>query len=72
MQRFLKSSATALVSGGLSFLSAIWYLMDLGLRQYDNYEYYGGYWWIYCGAGVIGWFAPSVLAWILRSARKRK
>jgi hypothetical protein len=70
MQRFLRSSVTALVSGGLCFMVTIGFLMDLGLRRHDNYEYYGGCWWAYCGAGVIGWFVPSMLAWILRRTRR--
>ena len=67
MQRFLRSSVTALVSGGLCFLFAIGFLMEQGLKRHGNYEYYGGCWWAYCGAGVIGWFIPTILAWILSS-----
>ena len=66
MQRFLGSIVTALVSGGLCFVFTIGFLMDQGLRKYDNYEYYGGHWWAYCGAGLIGLFIPAMLAWILR------
>ena len=67
MQRFLRSSIVALASGGFCFMFAIVILMNLGTKLHGNYEYYGAYWWVYCGAGVIGLFIPSILAWILRS-----
>lgn len=67
MQRFLRSSIVALASGGLCFMFAIVFLVNLGTKRHDNYEYYGGYWWAYCIAGVIGLFIPSILAWILRN-----
>ena len=63
---------TALASGGLCFMFTIGFLMDSGLKRHDNYEYYGGYWWAYCGAGVIGWFIPAMLAWILSSLGRKR
>jgi len=54
------------VFGGLGFLFTIAFLMDLGPKRHDNYEYYGSYWWVYCGAGVVGWFIPLIIARILK------
>ena len=72
MQRFLRSSIVALASGGFCFMFAIVILMNLGTKRHGNYEYYGGYWWVYCGAGLLGLFLPSLLVGILRNLTKKR
>ncbi len=58
--------------GGLCFIFTIGFLIDLEAKRHGNYEYYGGCWWAYCGASVIGWFTPVILAWILRSLSRKR
>ena len=38
-------------------------LMHLGLKQYDNYEYYGQYPALFFGPAVIGFMLPAGIVW---------
>lgn len=66
MQKFLRHSSTAILSAVIVFFGSIIFLMRLGLARYDNYEYYGNYPALYLVPPLIGYFLPSILAWILR------
>ena len=61
MQSFLSSPFAAFLSGFICFFLTIGVLWDLGLRRHGNYEYYGVYWWVYCGAGGIGMVSSRCL-----------
>jgi hypothetical protein len=44
--------------------------MNLGLKQHDNYEYYGGTFGlvIVIVSGIIGFVAPGILVWYLNKS----
>lgn len=69
LQKFLRSSVTAVVSGMVCFFGAIFILMQIGLSRFDNYEYYGQYPALYVVPGVVGLFLPALVAWLLRKTR---
>jgi hypothetical protein len=69
MQKFLRSIVTAIVSGLVFFLGSLFILTEIGLYRYDNYEYYGKYWALCVIAGLVGFFLPSILAWLLVRSR---
>jgi hypothetical protein len=54
--------------GGAAAGAAVTFLMNLGLKLHNNYEYYGGnpglLFALACGA--IGFFTPGLVAWHLR------
>ena len=66
MQQFLRSSSTAILSAVLCFFGSIIFLMQLGLAKYDNYEHYGKYPALYLVPSLVGYFVPSLVAWVLR------
>jgi hypothetical protein len=64
----LKTAATLAVMvacGIVAFATAVVFLMRLGLKQHDNYEYYGS--WpaltLVYGAGLAGFLIPGFLVW---------
>jgi hypothetical protein len=63
---------TAIVSGVGCLFVAVFVLMCLGTKCYDNYEYYGQYPALYLTPGLVGLFLPSMLAWVVRKVRKQK
>lgn len=69
VQKFLRSSVTAVVSGVVFFFGTIFILMEIGLARYDNYEYYGHYPALYVIPGLVGLFLPALVAWLLRRSR---
>jgi hypothetical protein len=66
MQKFLRSSSTAILSAVLFFFGSIIFLMQVGLARFDNYEYYGNYPALYLVPPLVAYFLPSLLAWVLR------
>ena len=66
MQKFLRHSSTAILSAVLFFFGSIILLMQVGLARHNNYEYYGNYPALYLVPPLVGYFLPSLLAWILR------
>ncbi len=72
MQRFLRSSSTAILFAVMCFFGSIIFLMQLGLAQYDNYEFYGKYPALYLVPPLVGYFLPSLLAWALRRGKDGK
>jgi len=72
MQKFLRSSNTAILFAVLCFFGAIIVLMQLGLARHDNYEYYGNYPALYLVPPLVGYSLPSILAWIWRRGTQRK
>ncbi len=59
-------------SGRDELFGSIMFLMQLGLRQFDNYEYYGQYPLLYVESGIVGFALPWILfwAWIKFSGKK--
>lgn len=59
--------------GLVAYVGALTFLMNLGLKLHDNYEYYGGF----CGSififgsGAIGFAAPGAILWHLRNRNVR-
>ncbi len=55
------------ICGVVAYAAAMTFLMGLGLKLHDNYEYYGGYpaLVIVYGCGTIGFLAPAVIVWYL-------
>ena len=72
--RFPGSIVTAIVSGLVCLFVASAILAHLGETYHGSYEYYGEY----IGPapflipGIVGFFLPSPVAWILRKAGWRK
>lgn len=67
-----------LISGFASMAGVIVFLMNLGLKYHDNYEYYGAIWlngypalFLMCLAGAIGFAAPGVICWRLSDRKVR-
>jgi hypothetical protein len=55
------------VCGIIAFLTAISFLMNVGLKLHGNYEYYGSFPWvlfIYI-SGIVGFVSPRLLVWWL-------
>lgn len=63
---------TALVSALLFFVIALFVLTELGIRQHDNYEYYGKYPVLFLLPPIVGLFPPWFLAWGLRNLKRDK
>ena len=55
----------SILSGIVCFFGSILFLMRLGLRRFDNYEYYGQYPLLYVGSGIVGFALPWILFWAL-------
>lgn len=61
-----------MVSALFWFVIALLVLTDLGIRQHDNYEYYGKYPALFLMPPTVGLFLPWFLAWILRNWKRDK
>ncbi len=70
--RFLRSIATAIVSGIVCLFVAFLVLTHLGEKYHGSYEYYGKYPALFWIPGVVGFLLPSLLAWVIRKVRCRK
>lgn len=54
--------------GAITLLLTGLVLMNLGTRIHGNYEYYGiNYPALFWGPAILGFLAPAVLTWYLRS-----
>jgi hypothetical protein len=69
----LGTFAAMVVCGAGAALTTLSYLMKLGLKHYDNYEYYGQTPAVLLIplAAIIGFAAPGILVWWLRNNRWR-
>jgi hypothetical protein len=57
-----------MVAGSVvAFGAAVTFLMNLGLKHHDNYEYYGGFpgMLFILGCASIGFISPAILVWYL-------
>jgi len=71
--RFLGSIATAIVSGLVCLYVGVSILMHLGSTYHDSYDYYTlKYPVLFFAPGIVGFFLPSLVAWILRRVGWRK
>lgn len=70
--RFIRHVVAAIVSGLVFFFGAIFVLMCLGTERHGNYEYYGSYPALYVTPGLVGFFLPSLLVWVLRKVKSQK
>ena len=62
MWKIVGTLALMVVSGIVTLAVTITYLMNLGMKRHDNYEYYAAFVW---GPAVIGFLAPGVVVWVL-------
>jgi hypothetical protein len=65
--KILGTFALMVASGVVAFGAAVAFLMNLGLKHHDNYEYYSrfpGTLFIF-GCASIGFIAPAALVWYL-------
>jgi hypothetical protein len=65
--KILGTLALMVTCGVIAFGAAVSFLMNLGLKLHDNYEYYGGFLGLVftIGSGAIGFVAPTILVWHL-------
>lgn len=81
MKNSLRSVVTVLggfalmvACGLIAFGGAVTFLMNLGLKLHNNYEYYGRFFlaraFMY-GSGAIGFVTPGVILWQLRNRNVR-
>ena len=61
-----------MVSALYFFVIALLVLTELGIRQHDNYEYYGKYQVLFLMPPTVGLFLPWFLAWDLRNLKRDK
>lgn len=59
--------ATMVACGAVAFGAAVTFLMHLGLKLHDNYEYYRGPFGVafIVGSTIVGFVAPAIIAWYL-------
>jgi hypothetical protein len=69
----LGTFAAMVICGAGAALTTLNFLMKLGLKHYDNYEYYGQTPAVLLIplAAIIGFATPGILVWWLRSNRWR-
>jgi hypothetical protein len=69
----LGTFALMIVCGAAAALTTLSCLMRLGLKRYDNYEYYGQAPAVFLIplAAIIGFASPGFLVWWLRNNRWR-
>ena len=75
MQRFFNVVVlliASVASGMVFFCGSIMVLMPLGSRHHHNYEYYGQYPVLYVTPGLIGFFLPMLLVWLVRKAKSKE
>src|SRR5688572_30544165 len=75
IQKILLTLVTGMlmgVCGGGAYVMAMMLLMNLGTTHHDNYEYYGqtAAVALIFVAGVLGFLAPGVVVWYLRSRQR--
>jgi hypothetical protein len=63
MAKWIAAILISIVSGLLCFFGSLFFLTNLGLERYDNYEYYGQYPLLFCVPGVVGFAIPLVVTW---------
>ena len=65
--------AVMVACGVVAFATAVVFFMRLGLKQHNNYEYYGS--WpvlmLVYGVGLAGFLIPGLLVWRLSSKQPR-
>ncbi len=72
MMKMMKRLLASILCGVVFFYGAILLLMELGLHQYGNYEYYGQYPALFFVPGIIGLLLPWILAWLWEKKRKQR
>ncbi len=72
MLKLLGTLALMVASGIVTLAVAVVILMIVGLRLYDNYEYYGKYPALFFGPAAIGFLTPGVVVWYLHKRGTRK
>ena len=71
MAKIAAVSGISILSGIVCFFGSIFFLMQLGLQRFDNYEYYGQYPVLYFGPGVAGFLIPWIVFWVWRIGRRK-
>jgi hypothetical protein len=63
--------ALMVVCGVIAFLTAVSFLMNLGLKLHDSYEYYGSFPSVLFvfAFGLLGFVSPGLLVWWLERNR---
>jgi hypothetical protein len=67
LMKFLGTLLLMAVCGAAAFAGMLAFLMKLGLKRHDSYEYYGGNLGLILtfGAAAVGFLVPGLIVWCL-------